>query len=299
MRDEWYVARRGQDGNKRYGPVPLDQLRELVDTGKVRGEDLVWRDGMAEWQRADQCDVLFPPARPPRREPRDYPPDDRRGYAPGPGRGPRGYGPDDDDDRPYRRRYPPPRSSSGGAMVGLLIGGGILVLLVLGCGGLAFIGYLTSRASATYKSATYGGAAKPFLRPPEKEDVRDDEAMVNPNLGGVPVDLGQSLPYGLSEVYYTNNVAVGDAQAVGDYLSNTGYFPADRGVTVQVDRDVVVGTYKVRFCIRDGAAWDPGTAAFFRDLRNDAEQNVLAGGGVEVDLCDGNMNTVRTLRAGD
>ena len=23
MTDEWYVARRGQDGNKRYGPVPL------------------------------------------------------------------------------------------------------------------------------------------------------------------------------------------------------------------------------------------------------------------------------------
>ena len=41
MRDEWYVARRGQDGNKRYGPVPLRQLRELLDSGRVQGEDLV------------------------------------------------------------------------------------------------------------------------------------------------------------------------------------------------------------------------------------------------------------------
>ena len=67
MRDEWYVARRGQDGNKRYGPVPLHQLRELVDSGKVRGDDLVWRDGMGDWQAADQCPDLAAPARPSRR----------------------------------------------------------------------------------------------------------------------------------------------------------------------------------------------------------------------------------------
>ena len=55
MRDEWYVARREHDGNKRYGPVSLAELRDLMDSGKVRGEDLVWREGMAAWQRADQC----------------------------------------------------------------------------------------------------------------------------------------------------------------------------------------------------------------------------------------------------
>ena len=98
MRDEWYVARRGQDGNKRYGPVPLSELRQLLDSGRVRGEDLVWRDGMAGWQAADQCPELGAPAQP---EPRGY------GYHDGP----RGYG-RYGDDRPYRRPYPQQSSSA-------------------------------------------------------------------------------------------------------------------------------------------------------------------------------------------
>ena len=60
MRDEWYVARRGQGENTRYGPVPLQELRQLLDDGKVNGDDLVWCEGMANWQRADRCDALFP-----------------------------------------------------------------------------------------------------------------------------------------------------------------------------------------------------------------------------------------------
>jgi len=73
MRDDWFVARRGQDGARRYGPVPLHELRELVDSGKVQPADLVWREGMADWLRADQCADLFPapPPRDPRRVARD------------------------------------------------------------------------------------------------------------------------------------------------------------------------------------------------------------------------------------
>src|ERR1700676_5585814 len=128
MRDEWYVARRGQGGNTRYGPVPLQELRALLDQGKVKGEDLVWCEGMGTWQRADQCDTLFSPRSPrpgPWRDPRDNPRYDRRGY-----------GPEDDDDRPYRRPYPPPRQSSSGALTVLLVVGGGIGLGGLGCRGL-------------------------------------------------------------------------------------------------------------------------------------------------------------------
>ena len=79
MRDEWYVARRGQTGNKRYGPVPLNQLRELMGAGRVRGDDLIWREGMAAWEQADQCSALA--AQPPA--------PDYRGDGYGPERGPR------------------------------------------------------------------------------------------------------------------------------------------------------------------------------------------------------------------
>src|SRR5450755_2674010 len=147
MRDEWYVARRGQEGNKRYGPVPLQHLRELVDDVRVQPADLVWREGMANWERADQCESLVPPAPPPRREPRDYPPDDRRGYDND--RPSRRYGRDYDDDRPYPRRRYPQQQSSSGWIIALLVGGGVAVLCFLTCGGIVGSALLRSSSSSS------------------------------------------------------------------------------------------------------------------------------------------------------
>ena len=48
MAGEWYYA---QDGN-RQGPVPEDRLRELAAAGRLRADDLVWQDGMADWTPA-------------------------------------------------------------------------------------------------------------------------------------------------------------------------------------------------------------------------------------------------------
>jgi hypothetical protein len=141
MRDEWFVARRGPDGNKRYGPVPLAQLRDLADSGKVRPDDLVWREGMGGWQRADQCDVLFPPAPPPR----SYPRDNRQGFAYD--RDQRGYDPDYDD-RPYRRPYR--QSQSNGWVIGLVVGGVIAAVCFLGCGGIVFSAILAGSSSSSY-----------------------------------------------------------------------------------------------------------------------------------------------------
>lgn len=41
----WYYAR----GNERMGPVGEDTLRHLVHTGAIRGDTLVWREGLADW----------------------------------------------------------------------------------------------------------------------------------------------------------------------------------------------------------------------------------------------------------
>jgi GYF domain 2 len=163
MRDEWYVARRGQDGNKRYGPVPLQQLRELVDTGRVQSGDLVWREGMGEWQRADQCEALFPPA-PPRREPRD----DRRDSDYDRDRGPRGYG-RDYDDRPYpRRRYPQQQSS--GWVTPLVVAGVIVTFCFLTCGGLVGMGMLNSRSSSSSYQPYYPTPVSEPEDPPQWQD---------------------------------------------------------------------------------------------------------------------------------
>ena len=166
MRDEWYVARRGQDGNKRYGPVSLQELRDLMDSGKVRGEDLVWREGMADWQRADQCAPLAAsaPARRGRSSPTGRPPRGRR--QPRPLRADR-LG---DRPRPYLRRR------SSGTIVALIVGGIVLAVGLLACGG-GFLYWMLNRGSAIKSAAT-----TPYMHAD---------------------GMGDSLPFGMGELYYT------------------------------------------------------------------------------------------------
>jgi hypothetical protein len=53
----WYF---GRDGRQE-GPISDEQLRIMVSNGSLRREDLVWRDGMADWQPAGQIPGLpFP-----------------------------------------------------------------------------------------------------------------------------------------------------------------------------------------------------------------------------------------------
>ncbi len=42
---QWYYASDGQQ----HGPVAEAELRELVASGKLGAENLVWRDGMGDW----------------------------------------------------------------------------------------------------------------------------------------------------------------------------------------------------------------------------------------------------------
>src|SRR4029077_21089529 len=44
---KWYYA----EGGRQVGPVEESDLDDLVRQGVVRDETLVWREGMAAWQR--------------------------------------------------------------------------------------------------------------------------------------------------------------------------------------------------------------------------------------------------------
>lgn len=55
MSDEWYYSTDGMQ----HGPVSLQALRELVRAGRVQTSDLVWRDGMAQWQPAQTTPQVF------------------------------------------------------------------------------------------------------------------------------------------------------------------------------------------------------------------------------------------------
>jgi len=74
----WYYAANGQ----RQGPVHFDQLRQMTMSGQIAQGDLVWHEGMADWQPAGSIAALFPP--PPVQPAYASPPPQYQGYAPAP-----------------------------------------------------------------------------------------------------------------------------------------------------------------------------------------------------------------------
>ncbi len=56
MSDQWYY---GQNGVQK-GPVSLEVIQQLLRGGHVKREDLVWKEGMANWAPASGVAELFP-----------------------------------------------------------------------------------------------------------------------------------------------------------------------------------------------------------------------------------------------
>jgi len=51
---QWYYSK----GGEQKGPVEQQELQRLLSTGEVQPGDLVWRDGLANWQPAHQVAEL-------------------------------------------------------------------------------------------------------------------------------------------------------------------------------------------------------------------------------------------------
>lgn len=56
MASEWYYAHDGQS----VGPVSLEELQRLAESGELQRADLVWTAPMAQWEEAGGFDELFP-----------------------------------------------------------------------------------------------------------------------------------------------------------------------------------------------------------------------------------------------
>jgi hypothetical protein len=52
---EWYYAR----GNQQQGPVALHAIQDLLRTGQLQPNDLVWKQGMPNWVAASQVPELY------------------------------------------------------------------------------------------------------------------------------------------------------------------------------------------------------------------------------------------------
>lgn len=76
MADEWYYA---VDGQQR-GPVSGGRLKQLAAAGEIAKSDLVWKEGMADWVKAEKVKGLFgaPVKAPPKPKPK--PTEDEFGF---------------------------------------------------------------------------------------------------------------------------------------------------------------------------------------------------------------------------
>jgi hypothetical protein len=68
MADNWYYAKGGQQ----QGPVSEAELKRLAEAGQLQRGDLVWHEGLANWQEAGTVPELFGSA-PPQGRPEVYP----------------------------------------------------------------------------------------------------------------------------------------------------------------------------------------------------------------------------------
>ena len=82
MASEWYYSHDGA----RHGPVSTDQLKDLAATGRLRPDDLVWKEGMENWTPAGKVLGLLPsvPAGPPPLPVRDAAPPTARAVGESP-----------------------------------------------------------------------------------------------------------------------------------------------------------------------------------------------------------------------
>jgi len=64
--DLWYYSKLGS--SDRLGPISADELRKMAASGEIGRDDLIWKDGMADWVPAKSAKGLFSeraPAAPP------------------------------------------------------------------------------------------------------------------------------------------------------------------------------------------------------------------------------------------
>lgn len=96
---------------------------------------------------------------------------------------------------------------------------------------------------------------------------------------------GEKLVFGGGdEVYYNKDATAVEAQRLGQFLQDDGYFDRPETTSVQLSR---VGEHVVvSFVVARGAWGDPEVISSYRSLGDDISTHLFAGRPVQVRLCD-------------
>ncbi|MBF8984015.1 hypothetical protein IZY60_10735 [Lutibacter sp. B2] len=111
----------------------------------------------------------------------------------------------------------------------------------------------------------------------------------------VPDDYGTKLNFGENnELYYTDNVTVEEAQALGDYLVKQNFFENDGNLrSIQLNKSGT--TYEFRMIIKKGLEQDQSTIDSMKLFATDLSSSVFNNKDIDIHLCDENFETLRVV----
>jgi hypothetical protein len=102
------------------------------------------------------------------------------------------------------------------------------------------------------------------------------------------------MMFGKGELYYSEPVTAAEANKVGAWLWQSGYFSDDRGTSVHLSRKA--GVFQLKFVINPSRQADPEVRAAFMDIGRGIAAEALDGHPTDMHLCDGNFTTLYSKR---
>jgi hypothetical protein len=107
-------------------------------------------------------------------------------------------------------------------------------------------------------------------------------------------DYGTKLKFKDGELYYTKNVAKEDADKLGNYLVDKGFFSDDKRITVQLDKGGK-DTVLFRFVVIDSFVNKPQYADLWQAMAGELSKDVFSNKPVTVHFCDKYLTTKKVI----
>jgi hypothetical protein len=108
-------------------------------------------------------------------------------------------------------------------------------------------------------------------------------------------DYGKKKTFGKGDLYYTENITESEADSALEFFKEMKYLSDDKSTSMQIDKQN--GIYKIRLVVGDEYQnTDTSLDNQFKLVSTLASMKVFDGKPVEVDLCDDQLETKRTLK---
>ncbi len=107
-------------------------------------------------------------------------------------------------------------------------------------------------------------------------------------------DLGSHLSFNNGDLYYTRNVALEDANKLGEYLVEAGFYDGTEK-TIQLDKRN--DTFLLRMVVKEEMQDNKESNALLSFFASALSWKVFNGAAVEAHICDDHLKTVKVIDA--